>query len=298
MRKIHSLLAVFALAISSVACATDRQVIAQASNMHQELEPAVIEEPQLANYLQTMGRRVVAAARELDSQGFGPKSHKKEDDAWMFSDQMSFHFVNSDTMNAFTTGGTHMYIYTKLLSTCTSEDELAAVVAHEYGHVYARHVHKGMNRQYLALGGAAAVGVGAYLLGGEKGEQYAPQAAALGLAAGQFLNMGYTRDDESEADKLGFAFYTRAGWDPDHFGDFFQRMVDMGLDTQPEMLSDHPSLASRVEDAKKRAANLPASDRNRRKPPVADEAKFHALQQRAVALAKTMPSDKSLEAAK
>jgi predicted Zn-dependent protease len=169
MKKIQSVLAVFVLAISSVACATDRQVIAQASDMHRELEPAVVEDAKLASYVQTMGRRVVDAARELDRKGFGPKSNDKEDDSWMFSDQRRFHFVNSDTLNAFTTGGTHMYMYTKLLSTCASEDELAAVVAHEYAHVYARHVHKGMNRQYLALGGAAAVGVGTYLLGGETG---------------------------------------------------------------------------------------------------------------------------------
>ncbi|MEO6708545.1 MAG: M48 family metalloprotease [Planctomycetota bacterium] len=299
MHRLAASLAVVTLAFAGAGCATDRQVIAQASDTHNQLEPAVLSDSDLAGYIQTMGRRVVDAARDLDAKGFGPKSHRKEDDAWMFSDQMAFHFVNSETLNAFTTGGTHMYIYTKLLTTCSSEDELAAVVAHEYGHVYARHVHKGMNRQYLALGGGAAAGIGAYLLGGkEHGAEYGPMAAGLGLAAGQFVNMGYTRDDEAEADKLGFQFYAHAGWDPDRFGDFFQRMIDMGLDTQSEMMSDHPSLSSRVEDAKKHAAGLPPEARTWRKAPVADAARFHALQARAEKLAKTMPSDKSLEAAK
>src|SRR5690349_5772910 len=186
MRNIQSLLGILTFTVVLGACATDRQVIAQASDTHKQLEPAVIEDRALAGYIQTMGRRIVDAARALDAQGFGPDSHKKEDDAWMFSDQMAFHFVNSETLNAFTTGGTHMYIYTKLLTTCKTEDELAAVMAHEYGHVYARHVHKGMNRQYLALGGAAAAGIGGYLLGGEeKGQQYGTVAAGLGLAAGQ-----------------------------------------------------------------------------------------------------------------
>ena len=299
MRHIQAILAAMALTFAGSSCATDRQVIAQASDTHRQLAPTVLEDPELATYLQTMGRRIVDAARDLDAQGFGPKSHRKEDDAWMFSDQMEFHFVNSETLNAFTTGGTHMYIYTELLRTCRTEDELAAVMAHEYGHVYARHVHQGMNRQYVALGGAAAAGAGGYLLGGEKhGTEYATAAVGLGLAAGQFLNMGFTRDDESEADELGFAFYTHAGWDPNRFGDFFQQLIDKGLETKSEMMSDHPSLGSRVSAAKQRAAALPPDAKNQRKAPVADSARFQALQQRAATLAKTMPTDPKLQAAK
>jgi predicted Zn-dependent protease len=279
-------------------CATDRQVIDQASDTHRQLEPAVIEDPALANYLSTMGRRIVDAARELDAQGFGPESHKKEDDDWMFSDRMQFHFVNSETLNAFTTGGTHMYIYTELLRKCRSEDELAAVMAHEYGHVYARHVHKGMNRQYLTLGGAAAAGIGGYLLGGEKhGTEYGALAAGLGLAAGQVLNMGFTRDDEAEADDLGFEFYTRAGWDPERFGDFFQQMIDLGFETKNESMSDHPSLSSRVAAARQRAARLPPEAQSLRRPAVAQGAAFRALQDRTVELAASLPRDQTLEAA-
>ena len=47
--------------------------------------------------------------------------------------------------------------------------------------------------------------------------------------------MGYTRGDEAQADELGFAFYTRAGWDPNHFADFFQQMIDLGYDKTPEV---------------------------------------------------------------
>jgi hypothetical protein len=75
-------------------------------------------------------------------------------------------------------------------------------------------------------------------------------------------------------------------------------MIDKGFETKSEALSDHPSLGSRVEAAKKRAAELPPDAKNLRKPPVAAGASFQALQQRAVALAKTLPSDKTTEAAK
>ncbi|OYT68635.1 MAG: hypothetical protein CFK52_14625, partial [Chloracidobacterium sp. CP2_5A] len=137
-----------------------------------------------------------------------------------------------------------------------------------------------------------------YAAGGkERGAEYGATFAAAALAAGQFIGMGFTRKDEAQADDLGFNFYTRAGWDPHRFGDFFQQMIDMGYDTTPEIASDHPTLASRVEAAKKNAAKLPPDAEKWRKPPVANANKFRQLQARAAELGKTMPSDKSLEAA-
>ncbi len=278
------------------ACATDRQVIAQANDAHRELEPAVLDDPQLAGYLQEMGDRIIVEAKKLSDQGFGPASHRKEDDSWMFTD-VKFHFVNSETLNAFTTGGDHMYIYTQLLQQCRTEDELAAVMAHEYAHVYARHVHSGMNRQYLAMGGALAGGILGYTLADDdKLEVAALAAAGTGALAG-FANQSFTRADETEADQLGFVFYTRAGWDPAHFGDFFQAMVDAGYDTTPELLSDHPSLASRVVAAKEMAAKLGPEAAAWRKPAVAEGAQFKAMQTRAAQIAAALPKDQSLEVA-
>src|SRR5687767_5184240 len=131
-------------ALFAAGCASDAQVMQAASGMHQQLEPAVIEDPELANYLQSIGERIISSAKELDQQGYGPKAHKSSDSNWMFGDKMKFHFVNSKTLNAFTTGGEHMYIYTPLFMQARSEDELAAVMAHEYAHIYGRHVGKGM----------------------------------------------------------------------------------------------------------------------------------------------------------
>jgi hypothetical protein len=113
-----------------------------------------------------------------------------------------------------------------------------------------------------------------------------------------FLNMGFTRDDEDEADALGFEFYARAGRDPARFGAFFQRLADAGYDTTPEMLSDHPSLRSRVEAARVRAARLPPEASSWRRPPVADAARFEALKRRAAAVASSMSRDQSLDAAR
>ena len=292
--KSLAVLVLFFAAFVVGGCAKDAQVMQAASGMHQQLEPAVIEDPQLASYLQQVGDRIISSAQELDKQGYGPKSHKSENTGWMFKN-MKFHFVNSKTMNAFTTGGEHMYIYTPLFEMARSEDELAAVMAHEYGHVYARHVGKGMNRQYGMMAAAAALGGAGYLAGGkEHGAQYATLGATAGMAGGQFLNMGFTRKDEDEADKLGFDFYSRAGWDPNKFADFFQQMIDKGMDTTPEMMSDHPSLKNRVIATKERVKELPPTAPDWRRPPVATPEQFRALQARAAELGKTLPSDASL----
>jgi predicted Zn-dependent protease len=220
----------------------------------------------------------------------------------MFSDKMHFYFVNSKTLNAFTTGGEHMYIYNELFEQCKTEDELAAVMAHEYGHVYARHVKKGMDRQVAQnVGtGAAAVGGGVvgFLLGGfGTGVSSAGTAASATKTAGQFVGMGYTRDDENEADKIGFAFYTRAGWDPHHFADFFKHMIAAGYDKTPEMMSDHPKLSHRVANTDQRVAKLPADASHWLKPPIADAQQFAAIQRRAAQLAESLPNDQNMQQA-
>lgn len=285
----------FGVAVVATGCTTDRAVLDQARGFHGDLQPAVMNDPELNNYLQSVGNRIIATAREMDRQNFGPDAHKKEDPSWMFSQNMQFHLVNSKTLNAFTTGGEHMYIYNELFQQCKTEDELAAVMAHEYAHVYARHVHKGTDRQIGLLGATAGAGVVGSLVGGkEYGQTYGAAAAGITGMAAQFVGMGFTRKDEREADYLGFNFYARSGWAPDRFGDFFQTMIDLGLDTGTEYLSDHPTLKSRVAAAKEWAAKLPPNAASWRQPPVADAQRFAGLKARAKQLGATLPSDQTL----
>jgi predicted Zn-dependent protease len=190
-----------------------------------------------------------------------------------------------------------MYIYTQLFQTVDSEDALAAVMAHEFAHVYGRHVQGGMNRQYAILAAAAAAGAGGYALGGDSDQrmQYAGYGAGLGMLAGQFVGMGFTRKDETESDRMGFDFYVRAGWDPEKFDDFFVKMIEMGYDKGPEFLSSHPSMATRVEAIRQWVKELPPEAKEWRRPAVADGSRFKQLQQRSVEVGKNMPSDTSLE---
>src|SRR5690348_10408388 len=94
----------------------DSTIIAQADQSHAGLKPAVMSDAQLATYIQSVGDRTAAAATPADADNVGPKAHFNDQDRqWMFSKDMQFHFVNSKTLNAFTTGGEHMYVYTALL---------------------------------------------------------------------------------------------------------------------------------------------------------------------------------------
>lgn len=298
LRPLYRVSALLVLVLGVASCVTDRQVIAQANDTHASLAPAVMSDADINNYLQGIGDRIIESAKQHDIDRSGGKGEKGESRDWMFSKDMQFHLVNSKTLNAFTTGGEHMYIYSELFDTCRSEDELAAVMAHEYAHVYARHVHKGMQRQYLIVGGSAAIGIAAHELAGDKNANEVGQLAGSGaLMLGQFLSMGYTRDDEAEADKLGFEFYARAGWDPERFGDFFQQLIDKGMDTTPESLSDHPTLASRVEAARKRAANLPPEAAQWRRPPVADVAGYARKKEHVAQVSARSPSDADLKTA-
>lgn len=288
-----------AMLLLATGCATDKQVISQAQEVHGTLKPAVITDADLDGYVQAIGARIIDAAKEMNAQHYGPESHFKEDSSWMFANQMRFHFVASDQLNAFTTGGEHMYIYSQLFTECQSEDALAAVMAHEFAHVYSRHVQKGMNRQYAILGASAVAGGAGYALADKDNQNlYAAGFAGAAAAAGQFIGMGFTRSDEDEADKFGFQFYVHAGWDPARFADFFQQMIDKGFDTTPAMLSDHPTLKSRVATVNKYVSELPPQAASWRKPPVAKPARFKALQERAAEIARSLPPDKSLNGAK
>src|SRR5258705_6207955 len=272
-------------------CATDRAVVQQADEFNTTLDKAVIHDPQLESYFGRLGTRIINGAKAYDAE-----ASKKDENKWMFSKDMQFHLVNSKTLNAFTTGGDHMYIYNQLFQEARSEDELTAVMSHEYAHVYRRHVQQEMNRQYAILGAAAAAGAAGYGLGGsEHGSQYAGLGAGVAAMAGQFVGMSYTRKDEAEADQYGFNFYTRAGWDPMKFGDFFQHMIDKGLDKGPDYLSDHPSLKSRLDLARQRAAQVERQSSQWRRPPVATADEFRRLQQRAADLGSRLPDDKSLQ---
>ena len=300
-RSLFLTLCATALVVIDAGClASDKQVVQQASAFNDGIKPAEIRNAQINPYLQQIGDRIVAVAKKMDAQGVGPKTHfAKGDRSWMFQD-LHWELVNSKTINAFTTGGHYVYIYDALYQMCKNEDELAAVMAHEYGHIYCRHVQKGTGRQEaLAVASLVAGGAGYVAGGSANGSQYAQSAMQLAQKGGGFLEMGYTREDEAQADEYGFIFYTQAGWPPEHFADFFKDMIAAGYDTKSAMTSDHPTLASRVEAADKRVAAL---DKQKvaqlRRPEIADPQQFELNKRAALAASQGMPNDQQVLQAK
>ncbi len=247
--------------LTGAGCVTDQQVIDQANAVHGQIEPTVIdtEDPELQAYVQRIGDRIVDAAEEMYQEGALDGA-----EPWMFED-VQFHLVASPTLNAFTTGGKHIYLYTQLFEESDSEDAFAAVVGHEFGHIVGRHVQDSMQNQYYTLGLAAGAGlVGAALAEDGKRTQTATTIGGLALAGGQVVGMSFGREAEREADELGFEFYVRAGYDPEKFSDFFKNLISQGHGGGGGVqgfLSSHPALEERVQTAEQRAAAVPADVR-------------------------------------
>ena len=292
------LILIAALLQTGCSLPSDHSVLQQAQGFDQGIKNAEFQDPKINGYLQQIGSRIIAAAKLSHDAKWGPPIHfQGTEDQWMFG-KIQFHLVNSKTINAFTTGGEHVYVYNELFQMCKNEDELAAVMAHEFAHIYCRHVHRGERRQNGIMAGAVGMGALGLLVGGrDNGLAYAQEAASLGMYGGRFIGMGFTRDDEAEADTVGFHFYCLSGWDPNRFGDFFQSMIDRGFDKTPAMQSDHPTLASRVKIARERAAAMPELGKNPqllRKPNIVPDRDFRSYLQHAQYVAASTPNDKSI----
>jgi len=167
-----------------------------------------------------------------------------------------------DAANAFALPGGKVGVYTGLFKVARNQDQLAAVVAHEIGHVAAKHHDERITRQAGASGVLQLLGA---LLGSRYGEGAANAAVQGGgvLAQTGFLLPG-SRAQESEADVVGQQLMANAGFDPREAVNLWQNMIAAGGGRPPEWLSTHPDPSSRIADLRNRAAGLlPAYERAR-----------------------------------
>ena len=182
---------------------------------------------------------VSAVTRELSSAGQG---------GWE-----SALFVDNEP-NAFALPGGKVGLYTGIFSVARNQDQLAAVIAHEIGHVVSRHHDERITRQAGASGALQVLGA---ILGSQYGQGAANAAVQGGsiLAQTGFLLPG-SRTQESEADVVGQRLMAQAGFDPRQAVNLWQNMIAASGSRPPQWLSTHPDPQSRIRELQQRAAEL------------------------------------------
>ncbi len=159
--------------------------------------------------------------------------------------------IESGDLNAFTLPGGHIYINSAMLRLTESEAELAFVLAHELGHVAARHATREASRDQLIQLGAIPMSV----LGGWTGlalRQVSEPGAKLGLLKGE-------REFESQADRLGVDTLDRAGYDPEASIEVFERIEGAERKTPGRITrlgETHPLTAARIARTQKRLEEI------------------------------------------
>jgi predicted Zn-dependent protease len=191
-----------------------------------------LDDPETAEYINSLGYQLVAvsAARSTDFE---------------------FFVLRDPTFNAFALPGGFIGIHTATILMAQSESELASVMAHEIGHVQQRHIARSLARQrdsaLITLGSVLAA-----LVAARAGQGQGAQAALMvGQAAAISRQLAFTRENEREADRVGFQILTEAGFDPQGMVDMFTLMhqgTRAYASLAPAYLRTHPMDEERIAD--------------------------------------------------
>ena len=146
---------------------------------------------------------------------------------------------DDEQANAFALPGGKIGVYNGLLDVAVTQHQLASVIAHEVGHVLANHSNERASQAALRNVGLAA----AQILGASSSTI---EAIDVGSRYGIFLP--FNRTQESEADAIGVLLMARAGFDPEASIILWQNMMATGGPSPPQLLSTHPSPASRMNE--------------------------------------------------
>lgn len=162
-----------------------------------------------------------------------------------------FHVLDEAVVNAFAYPGGFIFVTRGLLTHVNSEAELAEVVGHEIGHVTAKHSVAQISQQQIAQIGLVA------------GSVLSPQVAKYGDVLGQgasLLFLKFGRDDERQADALGFRYSLENGYDVREAPKIFATLARLAGESGeriPEWQSTHPDPGNRVQAAEQRLAGVP-----------------------------------------
>ena len=188
----------------------------------------LLPDANLQRYVNLVGRRIADQTERRDL-------------AW------SFGVVDSIAVNAFASPGGQILMTSQLLQLIETEDELAAVLAHEVAHVVLKHHYRVMRKQQMLEFGANAVAIG-----GEAGAM----ADKLSAMAANVLARGLDRAAEHEADRDGMVYAARAGYDASALIRVMEKLAAVSKDEAGKLLTaTHPSANARSASLA-RAVNL------------------------------------------
>ncbi len=204
-------------------------------------DPSYVDDPEVADYLGSLGARLlsVAPGARFDFE---------------------FFVIRDASINAFALPGGYIGVHTGLITASDSESEVASVLAHEIAHVTQRHIARMLGFQKQAQLPMMVAMVAAVLLGGSRPDLAGGITAAAQAGAVQ-SQLGYSRDFEREADRIGFQTLSAAGFDVRAMPTFFEKMqrytriLDDGR--VPGYLRSHPVTTERIADSQGRASGEP-----------------------------------------
>jgi len=180
----------------------------------------------------------------------------------------TFTILNDEKVNAFALPGGYVYVTRGLLAIVANEAEMAGVLAHEIGHITARH----SSQRYSA---SKATNIGLQILGAIGSIAGAPTGASqLASLGGRAALKSYSREQELEADMLGVRYLSRVGYDPYAMTSFFNKLkshskleADMrGKINKSErinIMSTHPLTSERISKAEKLLAQIEVTGKER-----------------------------------
>lgn len=160
--------------------------------------------------------------------------------------EWEFVIFDDRQVNAFAMAGGKVGIYSGLFKIASTDDELAAVIAHEIAHVTAKHINQKLSQQMAVntVGLAGAVGMG---VAGTPGLTAYGLQQAYGIGAGVGV-LAFGRKQEMEADLIGMMYMARAGYDPRAAITIMERLEAESANRSlpPAILSTHPSHPERI----------------------------------------------------
>jgi len=156
--------------------------------------------------------------------------------------------IDSPVVNAFAVPGGYIYLTRGILAQLNNEAELMGVMAHELGHIAARHSVSQQTKQQLGT---------LLLIGGMIASEKFAQYAEYAMQGMQLLFLSFSREDERQADQLGVAYSSKLGYDAHKMADFFKVLQKMNMAQAdggvPTFLSTHPDPGDRYNDVNRQA---------------------------------------------